>query len=248
MRAILTYHSVDPSGSVISIDPELFRQHVAWLASGPVRVLPLARLLEAPEHEDAVALTFDDAFSSVARDAVPHLRRHGLPATVFVVTRKVGGTNDWDVATPGIPSLPLMGWEELGALGASGVAVEAHTRTHAHLPSLSPDAVAEEMEGSAEDLERELGVRPAGFAYPYGALSPVAVERARTCYSWAVTARLDSLSRDDPPHRLPRLDAYYYRDPRRLSAWGSARFLGHLWIRQAGRAVAGRLRAVGTGT
>ena len=34
MRGILTYHSVDPSGSPISIDEKAFRAHVAWLASG----------------------------------------------------------------------------------------------------------------------------------------------------------------------------------------------------------------------
>ena len=37
MRAILTYHSVDETGSVISIDERTFRRHVAWLAKGHVR-------------------------------------------------------------------------------------------------------------------------------------------------------------------------------------------------------------------
>ena len=38
MRAILTYHSIDESGSPISVDPDAFRRHVRWLASGRVRV------------------------------------------------------------------------------------------------------------------------------------------------------------------------------------------------------------------
>ena len=41
MKAILTYHSVDETGSVISIDERSFRRHVAWLASSAVRVVPL---------------------------------------------------------------------------------------------------------------------------------------------------------------------------------------------------------------
>ena len=37
MKAILTYHSIDESGSVISIPEATFRRHVAWLAAGRVR-------------------------------------------------------------------------------------------------------------------------------------------------------------------------------------------------------------------
>ncbi|TFG50637.1 MAG: polysaccharide deacetylase, partial [Gemmatimonadales bacterium] len=45
MRAILTYHSIDDSGSPISVAPEQFRAHVRWLQSGVIRVVPLAELL-----------------------------------------------------------------------------------------------------------------------------------------------------------------------------------------------------------
>ena len=33
MIGILTYHSIDPSGSAISLDEACFRRHVDWLAS-----------------------------------------------------------------------------------------------------------------------------------------------------------------------------------------------------------------------
>ena len=95
MRAILTYHSIDDSGSPISVAPEEFRAHVRWLSSGLVRVVPLAELVTLPPEEEAVAITFDDAFQNFASVAAPLLYEHGLPATLFVVSGRVGRDNAW---------------------------------------------------------------------------------------------------------------------------------------------------------
>src|SRR5581483_6893264 len=80
MRAILTYHSIDESGSVISVGRETFAAQAAWLASGRVRVTTVDELLALPPDADAVALTFDDGFQNFADTAVPVLERHGLRA------------------------------------------------------------------------------------------------------------------------------------------------------------------------
>lgn len=111
MRAILTYHSIDESGSPISVSPSAFRAHVRWLASGAVRVLPLDELVKADDRMDAVAITFDDGFENFATECADLLVEHALPTTVFVVPEHVGRTNEWGgVASPGIPTLPLMSW------------------------------------------------------------------------------------------------------------------------------------------
>ena len=139
LRAILTYHAVDPARSPISMEEATFRRHAAWLASGRVRVCALADLPGQPADADAVALTFDDGFVSFAERAWPVLRDHGLSATVFVVSDHVGGTNAWGQRpAPGNPSLPLMGWETLGRLAEAGVELGAHTRSHRDLRGASP--------------------------------------------------------------------------------------------------------------
>jgi peptidoglycan/xylan/chitin deacetylase (PgdA/CDA1 family) len=167
MKAILTYHSVDESGSVISISEATFRRHVHWLASGRVRVVPLASLATAPEDHDAVAITFDDGLESFGRIAAPLLRDHGLPATLFVVTDAVGTTNVWrGRGDAGIPVFPLLDWDALGLLTADGVALGAHTCTHPDLATLDPAAVEREIVASKARLARELGVEALTFAYP----------------------------------------------------------------------------------
>ena len=73
MRAILTYHSIDSSGSPVSVSEETFRAHARFLGSGRVSVGPLADLPSLPDEEDAVALTFDDGFLNFSMLAMPLL-------------------------------------------------------------------------------------------------------------------------------------------------------------------------------
>src|SRR5437867_8920915 len=131
MRAILTYHSIDASGSPISVDPEAFAGHVAWLGSARVRVVGLDALLAAGEGEDLVALSFDDGFENFATRAAPALLERGFPVTLFVVSEHTGRTNEWGGRSqPRIPTLPLLDWDALGRLVEQGVSLGSHTRTH----------------------------------------------------------------------------------------------------------------------
>jgi peptidoglycan/xylan/chitin deacetylase (PgdA/CDA1 family) len=66
------------------------------------------------------------------------------------------------------PAPAVLGWEELRALAKDGVSIASHGRSHASTPSLTEEGIAEEVDGSLEDLKRELGVTVRIFAYPYG--------------------------------------------------------------------------------
>ena len=235
MRAILTYHSIDRSGSPISVHPAVFEGHVRWLASGAVRALPLEDLMAADDGMDAVALTFDDGFSNFATEAVPRLAAHGIPATVFVVTEHVGRTNEWGGRRdPGVPTLPLLDWTDLGHLARSGIAIGAHTRTHPDLTVLSEAEIEDEITGSAERLRSELGLAAHAFAYPYGRLNAAAVRTAQR-FQWACTTEFRVLGGASDPARLPRLDMYYFGGRWPLTAWGTPSFRAYVGVRRMAR-------------
>lgn len=247
MRAIITYHSLDESGSPISIPPAVFRSHADWFASGRVRVVGVSELLELSDSVDAVALTFDDGFVNFASHALPMLSERGLSATVFVVTSHVGRDNLWGGrGDPGIPVLPLLDWDAIGRLRESGITFGAHTRTHPHLPALSSDQVEDEMSSASSDMQRHLGERPRGFAYPYGALDARVSQTAARHYAWSCTTELRSLRREEPRELLPRLDAWYFKNPNRLHQWGSPEFRAWIWARRQGRRVRTVMRKLGT--
>lgn len=242
MRAILTYHSIDDSGSPISIDEAAFRRHVEWLASGAVRVLPVDQILSpvrdrAGEPErDAVAITFDDGLESVERIALPLLRDHALPATVFLVSDAMGGTNAWRGSPDSrVPQLPVMDWNAACRLADAGISVGAHTRTHPHLARLSAGQIESEVVGSCDRIREEVGANVTTFAYPYGdADDRVRAVVARHC-ELACGTELRGLRDGEDPHWLPRIDAYYVRSRGRLEAWGSARFRLFLDVRARAR-------------
>lgn len=237
MRAILTYHSVDSSRSPISIDEASFRAHVDWFATGGVRVVSLEELLALPGEAHAVAPTFDDAFENFASLAWPLLREHGLPVTLFVPTGHAGGSNDWDRGRPALPHLPLCGWDVLGRLAEEGVALGAHTVTHADLPTLGDLRLVEELAGCAERLFCETGRRPDSLAYPYGRVSDRVVREAARVFDRACTTDLRLLGPREDPMRLPRLDAFYLRDGRWMSRWGTADLERRIWVRARARRV-----------
>ncbi len=246
-RAVLTYHSIDSSESPISVSAAAFAGHVRVLASGSPRVMRLETLVAevragTATPGDAVALTFDDGFANFAQSAAPMLAEHGLPATVFVVSGHVGRTNAWNGRSDaGIPTLPLLDWDAVGRLRESGFDVGAHTRTHPVLDALSPNAVVDEIEGSASDIERYSGRRPNTFAYPYGVAPASAANCVRREYAVGVTTQMRALSAGDDGALIPRLDAYYLRRPQALDGWGTLPFRGYLRLRASARALRKRV-------
>jgi peptidoglycan/xylan/chitin deacetylase (PgdA/CDA1 family) len=78
----------------------------------------------------------------------------------------------------------LMTWDHVRTLQKAGMDVQSHTRTHRVLQTLTPDDLRDELEGSRDDLRRELGAPARAIAYPVGSplgpTSPVrpALEKA----------------------------------------------------------------------
>jgi len=239
-RAILTYHSIDESGSVLSVSPSRFQQHVEWIRHSGIAVRPLDAMLSSGPRDDqhALAITFDDGYLNVAERAAPLLRDHGFPATVFVVSGRAGGDNGWERARGSrIPVLPLLDWDALGRLAESGVQIGAHSRTHPHLPRLPDSAVQDELAGCADEIERRVGTRPTAVAYPYGATDNRVADIARRLFLMGVTTRFRTLSTDEDPVLVPRLDAWYFRAPGSLEQWGSTAFQLRVLVRDSVRRV-----------
>jgi peptidoglycan/xylan/chitin deacetylase (PgdA/CDA1 family) len=238
MRAILTYHSIDPSGSAISVHQDAFEQHIAWLTSGRVAVTTVEDLIGLPATADAVAITFDDGFVNFREVAAPRLLASGLPVTLFVVGDRVGMTNAWGGhPVRGIPHLPLLDWPALARLQEMGVILGAHSLSHVDLTRLDRMAVEDEVRGSGDVIERETGVRPSTFAYPYGRLNDTVADIVAGTFRYACTTEFRTL--DDVPVsvQLPRLDMYYLTRMGRLDSWGSVEFRRFVKMRHRVRQV-----------
>src|SRR5204862_2482501 len=114
-----------------------------------------------------VVLTFDDACDCFARHAAPELLARGMTATIFAVSDKLGGTNDWD-APAGERRERLLDAAELGALAGQGFEIASHGRLHRDLVGIDDRAQQDELAGSRRELEAALGAPIRTFCYPYG--------------------------------------------------------------------------------
>lgn len=246
MRAILTYHSIDDSGSPISVRPDAFSRHVSWLVSGAVDVTTVEKLFALPASAEAVAITFDDAFANFEASAEALIERQ-IPVTVFVVSDRVGKTNAWDAPSRNIPELPLLDWSALARLQERGVEIGAHSRTHADLTRLPAAAVADEVCGSAELIARQTGVRPTVFAYPYGRVNARVAGVVANAYSFGCTTAFLPLGDDSAPEALPRLDMYYMQRRGRIEQWGTPAFQRFITLRHQLRRVRQAVTDVGRG-
>jgi peptidoglycan/xylan/chitin deacetylase (PgdA/CDA1 family) len=66
------------------------------------------------------------------------------------------------------PRASVLDWQALRRLAAEGVALASHSRTHPLLHRLTGADATDEILGSLDDLEREIGPTPRVFAYPAG--------------------------------------------------------------------------------
>jgi peptidoglycan/xylan/chitin deacetylase (PgdA/CDA1 family)/GT2 family glycosyltransferase len=169
----------------------------------------------------AVAITIDDGYLDNLEVAEPVLRRHGFPATVFLVSGKLGGVNDW-TAEGALANRPLLTPEQVDELRERGIAIGAHTRHHPELPAQSDDGVIDEVGGSRQDLRPRFG-EIATFAYPFGLFDERAVSAADEAgFEGACTVEPRLVSLLDDPLRVPRVEV--------RAGESLPRFLLNIWL------------------
>ncbi len=210
MRAILTFHSIDASGSVVSFDAQLFDALLAELTRKAIPICDLDALLSS-DVKTGVAITFDDGMKSVYQNALPVLQKYQAPAHVFLITGVIGVDDMRAQKLAKIPPLEMLNWQEVEALHLAGVRVECHTHTHPDMRSLTADQIAEECGKADEIINSRLGRKPRYFAYPFGYHNQLARDFVRGRYAGAVTTNLRKLGVGEDTASLPRLDAYYFR-------------------------------------
>jgi peptidoglycan/xylan/chitin deacetylase (PgdA/CDA1 family) len=236
MIAILAYHSLDDSHSVLSTYPRVFAEQMRVLSDSRANIISLGQVPEqlraGSERSDAVVITFDDGFRSVYEHALPVLQAYRFPATVFLVTDYCEKSNVWPSQPPYIKHKPLLRWSEINQMTQAGISFGSHTRTHPNLRELSRDMAEEELAGSKRIIEDFTG-RPADtFAYPYGAYDATIVALARIHYRLACSTILGFAGLDSDPFALERIDMYYLQSPALFRRLFSPTVIGYIGLRR----------------
>lgn len=167
--SILMYHSVGKNTEEFTISPQAFERQLRYLTSHAYTILPLRTLIERVAHGDEVrlciALTFDDGYEDMYEVVFPLIQKMHIPISIFLSTGQVGRA----FPTSSGSTLPMLTWEQIREMNSSGlVEFLPHGRMHHALPALSAAEMKEEIMGSVDDLERQLGSASRIYAYAKG--------------------------------------------------------------------------------
>lgn len=236
MRAVLTFHSVDDTGSVLSFPTRAFATLVDALARSGTPVVEFAELMS---RDRGVTITFDDGMRTVHEHALPVLRDHHFPAHLFLATGFVGKDIGWPLRGGSAPRFDMLSWSDIEACAAGGIRFECHTQTHPDLRTLDVPAIAAECAAADDEIERRTGRRPRLFAYPFGFFDDSVRHALAPRYLACFTTRLGYLPRAADLSRVPRLDTYYLQSPRWHRDLFGTSTRGYVGVRAAIRAVRG---------
>ncbi len=228
---ILCYHSVDPAWeSPLSARPEEFAEQADWLAKRRT-VLPLAAAIPRLDSRGRLprgeaVLTFDDGFSGVREHALPLIRRHGMPITVFLVAQTLtdeGLRTHW-VRTPPPWPLTTLTVDEVLEMQELGVDFQSHSWAHQDLPELDPEACARDLVRSREFLEDLLHAPVPYLAYPRG-LHDEGVRRAARAAGYTHAFALPEGPEEPGDFAVPRVGIHRGNSTRTLAVKSSRRYL-----------------------
>jgi len=170
---ILYYHSVPPTLRANFA-------HQLDVLSSRATVVPVDYRGSAARGRYNVAITFDDAFTSVLDNALPELRTRRMPAMVFVPLNWLGRLPGWEMETDCVDGRAVVATADaLRATASELIELGAHSLTHPYLTRLRAEDARAEIAGCREQMESIFSTKIRHFAFPYGDYNEAVIEFCR---------------------------------------------------------------------
>jgi len=151
-----------------SVSLNQFREQMEYLHENGYHTLSFNQVIDAKEflNHKTVALTFDDGWANNYTNAFPILKKHGLTATIFIVTNFVGHHK-------------YMDWDQLRKMNKEGISIQSHTASHRPLSVLEDNEIMYELEKSKKSIEDHLGSVVDFLSVPHGMINHRVIDTAR---------------------------------------------------------------------
>lgn len=161
-----------------------FMQEVPDLISGKIQSQP----------DKSVVLTFDDGYEDFYTNVFPLLKKYHMRATLYVIYDFIGRRG-------------FVTKEQVQELIDSNlVEIGSHTFDHLYLKSVSDVVAKKQIIDSKKAFEDEFHTKIYTFAYPYGAMSPQAIQDTKDAgYTAAVSVIPGVMQSKDNLYFLSRI-------------------------------------------
>jgi peptidoglycan/xylan/chitin deacetylase (PgdA/CDA1 family) len=190
---VLSYHnfSRDRSTNRMMVTEAAFEEQMRFLLDNGYRVITLNQLTDFLNFKGqipkkSVVITIDDGWRSAYDIAFPILKKYGYPATLFVYTDLIVGSEK------------TLSWELVHEMARNGLDIQGHTKTHRKLTLMKSnesfkgyfEALEGELSKSAGTIKSKAGKDIQYLAYPEGETNHLVIELAqKEGYLAAFTAK-----------------------------------------------------------
>jgi len=175
---VLSYHhfSLDRADK-LTVTKSTFEEQMKFLKDRGYRVITLDQLFDFLEFKGqipkkSVVINIDDGWRSTYDITFPILKKYGYPATLFVYTDLIVGSEK------------TLSWDLIQEMANNGMDIQCHTKTHRRLTTIDQkesfkeyfEAIEKELSACEAMIKKKLNKEVKYLAYPYGDTNPLVIE------------------------------------------------------------------------
>jgi peptidoglycan/xylan/chitin deacetylase (PgdA/CDA1 family) len=167
---VLSYHNFSSTeANKSTVTKQAFEEQMSLLREKGFRVITIDQLFDFFDFnrqipKKSVVITIDDGWRSANDIALPVLKKFGYPATLFIYTDLIVGSEK------------TLSWDLVQAMVHQGVDIQCHSKTHRNLTLMGKkesyreyvESVERELSECAQVVKKRLNKDVKYFAYPYG--------------------------------------------------------------------------------
>jgi peptidoglycan/xylan/chitin deacetylase (PgdA/CDA1 family) len=167
---VLSYHQFSNNETNrMTVTKAAFSEQMNFLKENGYRVITLDQLFDfldfkKPLPPKAVVITIDDGWRSAYEIAFPILKAQGFPATLFVYTDLISGTEK------------TLSWDQVKEMAENGLDIQCHTKSHLDLTAIEKNIsfrdyfsrLEEEISTCTSLINKRLNRQVHYLAYPFG--------------------------------------------------------------------------------
>jgi peptidoglycan/xylan/chitin deacetylase (PgdA/CDA1 family) len=213
---IFLYHrieNVSRDPHKLCVSKENFYKHIEYISKN-YRAVKLSTLIKELEMgkltQNTIAITFDDGYLDNIANALPILKKFGIPATIFITAGVIEKQFYWEKEREGYtPGRALSKKDLIYLTGDDLIEIGSHTMTHSRLSQQSYEKQVWEIQESKRVIENIINKTVNGFAYPFGTVKDFnreTVKLVKKSYKYACANFPGIVTKRTGVFALPRIN------------------------------------------